>query len=41
MVVGQILYGPGLIEQLYATLHQRLLNLGDLLEGPVGWGFVG
>jgi hypothetical protein len=36
VVVGQILYGLGLIEQLYATLYQRLLHLGNLLEEPVG-----
>ena len=41
MVVGQITYGPGLIKQLNATLHQRIFHFGDLLEEPVGYGLVG
>lgn len=41
MVVGEIPYGPTLIEQLYATLHQRLFHLLDLLEEVVGYDLVG
>jgi hypothetical protein len=40
MVVGEIPYGPTLAEQLYATLYQRIFDLGDLLKEPIGYGPV-
>src|SRR5215207_5414112 len=36
MVVGEAFDQLGLIEQLHASVHQRLLYLLDLLEEPVG-----
>jgi hypothetical protein len=41
MVVGEIPYGLTLIEQLYATLYQRIFDLGDFLKELVGYGLVG
>jgi hypothetical protein len=41
VVVGEVPDGLGLVEQLDAALHQRLLHLGDLLEEPVGYGLIG
>jgi hypothetical protein len=38
--IGQILGVLGMIEPLYATLHQRLLHLGDPFEETVGLGCV-
>ncbi len=40
MVVGQIPYRLGLIEQLDATLHQRIFYFEDLLEESVGYGLI-
>jgi hypothetical protein len=40
VVVGEVPDGLGLVEQLYATLHQRIFDLGDLLEEAVGYGLV-
>jgi hypothetical protein len=36
MVVGQIPYGFGLIEQLVATRNQRIFHFEDLLD-QAGW----
>jgi hypothetical protein len=40
VVGGQVPDGLGLIEQLVASLQERLFHLGDLFEEPVGYGFV-
>ena len=40
MVVGEAFYQLGLIEQLHASVHQRLLYLLELLEEPVGQRLV-
>jgi hypothetical protein len=40
MVVGQIPYRLGLIEQLDATLHQRIFYFEDLLEESVCYGLI-
>jgi hypothetical protein len=36
VVGGQVPDGLGLIEQLVASLQERLFHLGDLFEEPVG-----
>jgi hypothetical protein len=39
MLPYEFLEAPGLIEQLYATLHRRIFDLGDLLkEAERLWG---
>jgi hypothetical protein len=41
MVVGEVPDGFGLLKQFYATLHQSIFELSDLLEEAVGHGLVG
>ena len=41
MVVGEVLDGLCLVEQLHATLHQCLLYLLDHFEEPIGNSLVG